>query len=259
VHFNSTQTDTTTLPVWLGESKIEPSQVRWLPGVTTIGNVHRPYPSGEQAIFFSGGNRIGKIHITDGDFSMVDEVSVPGLEDMTMSTTGIREISKQMQAANRDEEKYLPPFRKFLEKTGQRSATTGNGIYTMMEKDGYYYAGWGTSVYKVGDVRPGDVHSPIAIVESYDMRDGRPEDQRDKISRIFGFAVMYDGHLVIAMSGIIRALRNKEVQRMWGVVATHEFAMIEAEEAFKISATQRCGKILLYPMVFQTHEAVSDG
>ncbi|NNJ97201.1 MAG: hypothetical protein HKP12_08570, partial [Gammaproteobacteria bacterium] len=47
--------------------------------------------------------------------------------------------------------------------------------------------------------------------------------------------------------GIIRTLRNKEVQRMWDVVATHEFPMSEAEQAFKISASQRCGKILLYP------------
>jgi hypothetical protein len=34
---------------------------------------------------------------------------------------------------------------------------------------------------------------------------------------------------------------------MRDVVATHEFPMTEAEEAFKISASQRCGKILLYP------------
>ena len=59
--------------------------------------------------------------------------------------------------------------------------------------------------------------------------------------------------------GIIRMLRNKDVQRMWDVVATHEFPMTEAEEAFKISATQRCGKILLYPHIFQTHKEVTDG
>ena len=34
---------------------------------------------------------------------------------------------------------------------------------------------------------------------------------------------------------------------MWDVVATQEFPMTEAEEAFKISVTQKCGKILLYP------------
>ncbi len=47
--------------------------------------------------------------------------------------------------------------------------------------------------------------------------------------------------------GIVRMLRNPEVQRMWDVVATHEFAMSEVEEALKISATQQCGKILVFP------------
>lgn len=206
VHFDPAQTDTTGLPVWSGETKIEPSQVQWLPGLTTIGTVHRPYGGNEHAIFFSGGNRVGKIRITGSDFSMVDEVPIPGLEDNTMSTTQIREIVKQMESAKGDEIKYLPPFRKFLEKTAQRSATLGNGVYTLMDKDGYYYAGWGTTVYKVGDVRPGDVNSPIEIVKSYDVRDGVPADQRDKLSRIFGFAMTYDGHIAIAMPGIIAVM-----------------------------------------------------
>ena len=47
--------------------------------------------------------------------------------------------------------------------------------------------------------------------------------------------------------GIIRVLRNKKVQRMWDVVVAHEFPMSEAKEALKVSASQRCGKILLYP------------
>ena len=97
-------------------------------------------------------------------------------------------------------------FRKFLKETKQASATLGNGVYTLMDKDGYYYAGWGTTVYKVGDVRPGDIHSPIEIVKSYDVRDGVPADQRDKLSRIFGFAMTYDGNLAIAMPGIIAVM-----------------------------------------------------
>ena len=47
--------------------------------------------------------------------------------------------------------------------------------------------------------------------------------------------------------GIIRVLRNKEVQRMWDVAVTHELPMSEAEKALKISASQQCGEILLYP------------
>jgi len=213
VHFNSAQTDVTTLPVWQGDVQIEPSQADWLPGVTTIGTVHRPYSGGEHAVFFSGGNRVGKIRITGGDFSMIDEVYVPGLEDDTISTTRLRRIVSRMQSANGDEKEYLPPFREFLEKTSQNSATISNAIYTLMDNDGYYYAGWNTTVYKVGDVREGDVHSPIEIVKSYDLRDGLPEDQRDKISRIMGFAMTYDGHLAIAMPGII-AVMTRDLENM---------------------------------------------
>jgi threonine dehydrogenase-like Zn-dependent dehydrogenase len=46
---------------------------------------------------------------------------------------------------------------------------------------------------------------------------------------------------------IIRMLRNAEVQRTWDQVVTHEFPMSQAEEAFRISASQQCGKILMYP------------
>jgi len=213
VHFNSAQTDVTTLPVWQGDVKIEPSQVDWLPGVTTIGTVHRPYSGGEHAVVFSGGNRVGKIRITGGDFSMIDEVSIPGLENDTISTTQLRQIVKQMESANGDEKEYLLPLREFLERTSQSSTTLGNGVYTLMDRDGYYYAGWGTSVYKVGDVREGDVHSPIEIVKSYDLRSGLPEDQRDKISRIFGFAITYDGYLAIAMPGLI-AVMTRDLENM---------------------------------------------
>ena len=206
VHFDPAQTDTTSLPVWDGATKVQPIQVQWLPGLTTIGTVHRPYGNGEDAIFFSGGNRIAKIRISGDHFSMVDEVAIPGKEDDSMSTTEIRRIVKQMQANPGDEEKYLEGFRKFLKESNQGSATVGNGTYTLMDKDGYYYAGWGTTVYKVGDVRPGDVHSPIEIVKAYDVRDGVPADQRDKLSRIFGFAMTYDGHLAVAMPGIIAVM-----------------------------------------------------
>ncbi len=206
VHFNSAQTDVTTLPVWRGDMKIEPSQVDWLPGITTMGTVHRPYPGGEHAVFFSGGNRVGKIRITGGDFSIMDEVSIPGFEDNTISTTQLRRIAKQMESAIGDENEYLLPLREFLEKTSQSTTTVGNGLYTMMDKDGYYYAGWGTTVYKVADVREGDVNSPIEIVKVFDMRDAMPEDLRDKISRIFALSMTYDGHLVVAMPGTIAVM-----------------------------------------------------
>jgi len=221
VHFDAAQTDTTSLPIWPGKTKIEPAQVQWLPGITTIGTVHRPYGNDEHAMFFSGGNRIGKIRITNRHFEIIDEVAIPGREDDNLSTTEIRRIVKQMESNRDNEEKYLKPFRKFLKETNQGSATLGNGTYTLMDKDGYYYAGWGTNVYKVGDVRPGDVHSPIEIVKSFDVRDGVPADQREKLSRIFGFTMTYDGHLAVAMPGII-AVMDRDFNGMQYILLVDE-------------------------------------
>ena len=214
VHFDPAQTDATTLPIWPGSSTLEPSQVQWLPGLTTIGTAHRPYKGDEHAIFFSGGNRIGKIRVTD-------EVAIPGWEDSTISTTRLRSINKRMQASLKDEASYLSALGEFLDETKQSGATLGNGVYTVMDRDGYFYAGWGTSVYKVGDVRAGDVYSPIEIAASFDLRDGLPADQRDKISRIFGFAMTYDGHLAVAMPGII-AVMDRNLSNMQYILLEDE-------------------------------------
>jgi len=79
---------------------------------------------------------------------------------------------------------------------------------------------------------------------------------KDRVLKIDPYANMAEKNLKIMGTidsrridrpGIIRVLRNQEVQRMWDQVVTHEFPMSQAEEAFKISATQLCGKILLYP------------
>ena len=212
-HFNSAQTDVTELPAWLGNWTVELNQIRWLPGVAFIGTAHIPYPDREQAIFFAGTSKVGKIRITDGDFSIIDEVNVPGYEQESISTTEIRRIVKEMMAAGTDEGKYLPPFREYLTKIGQSSATIGNGVYTMMDKDGSYFVGWGTSIHKVADVYPGDVYSPIQIVRSYDVRDGLSPRDAAKVNRIFGLQMNHDGTVAIAMPGIVAVLSN-ELQEM---------------------------------------------
>jgi hypothetical protein len=212
-HFNSAQTDVTQLSAWMGDWTVELSQTSWLPGVAFIGSAHLPYPDGEQAIFFAGTNRVGKIRITDGDFSIVDEVFIPGFEDESISTTEIRRIVKEMLAAGNDEGKYLPPFSEYLAKVGQSSETIGNGVYTVMDVDGNYYVGWGTTIYKVADEREGDVFSPLRIVTSFDIRDGLNPEDATKVNRIFGFGITSDGHVAIAMPGIVAVL-DRDLENM---------------------------------------------
>jgi hypothetical protein len=42
-------------------------------------------------------------------------------------------------------------------------------------------------------------------------------------------------------------LRNKEVQRMWDVMATHEFSFADVDKGLELTATRQCGKVLVYP------------
>lgn len=46
--------------------------------------------------------------------------------------------------------------------------------------------------------------------------------------------------------GLIRALLNKDVQRMIDVMVTHEFPMSEAGDAFDVQESKRCGKVYLH-------------
>lgn len=46
--------------------------------------------------------------------------------------------------------------------------------------------------------------------------------------------------------GLIRALLNKDVQRMVDVMVTHEFPMSQAGDAFDAQVSKECGKIYLY-------------
>ena len=168
----------------------------------------------------------------------------------SISTTQMRRIVKQMEASIGDEKEYLTPLTEFLEITSQSTATLMNGLYTLMDKDGYYYAGWGTSVYKVADLREGDVYSPIEIVQSYDLRVGLPEDQRDKISRIMGFAMTYDGYLAVAMPGII-AVMDRDFGGM-------EYILLEGEAVDNSISVDYRGGIYIVTSVYM-RKVVWDG
>jgi hypothetical protein len=186
VHFNSAQSDVSNLPTWNKDITLKKENVKWLPWVTSIGTAHRPYKSGEEALFVAGTNKVGKIRITNGDFSWVDEVMIPGFEYETPSPEQLKKTVEEMIAAGNDEEKYLPPYAKHVKDIRQSSANIAFGIYCVMDNEGNYFVGWGTSMYRVSDKTPGDINSGIEITRSFNLKDGLPPEEAEKISRIMG-------------------------------------------------------------------------
>ncbi|MCK5465088.1 MAG: hypothetical protein KAI95_18805, partial [Bacteroidales bacterium] len=213
VHFNPAQSDATSLPSWNTSRTIGEENIKWLPWVTYVGSAHRPYEGGEEALFVSGTNKVGKIRISDGDFSWVDELMIPDFEYETPSVEQIEKTVDEMIAAGTDEEKYLPPYKEHVKAIRQSSANIAYGIYTVMDHEGNYFVGWGTSMYRVSDKKPGDVNSGIEISRSFNLKDGLPPEEAEKISRIFAVSMTYDGFIAVAMPGIIAVL-DRELGNM---------------------------------------------
>ena len=206
IHFNPAQSDVTSLPSWNYNGTVKDENVQWLPWVSSVGMSHRPYGNGEEALFVSGTNKIGKIKITNGAFEWVDEVVVPGFEYEVPGDAEIKATVNEMIAGGTDESKYLPPFANFVKAIKQSSDNLGNGAYTMMDNEGNYFAGFGTSIYKVSDKTPGDINSKIEITKSFNVKDGVTPEEAKQISRIFALGMTYDGNIAVAMPGIIAVL-----------------------------------------------------
>ena len=78
----------------------------------------------------------------------------------------IRDLAKAIEAGGTDEKAYLPPLQAYNSKHQVSGENLAFGVYTLLDRDGNYYAGWGTTVYKVADEKPGDVRSKMKIAKS---------------------------------------------------------------------------------------------
>lgn len=207
VHWNPAATDVTSQGAWIGDHTVKPEQVKWLPmPPSSIGTAHYPYPGGEDALFISGSNRVSKLRITDGDLTLIDQVIIPGYDEQNATEQDVRELVGAIEAGGTEELKYLPPLQTYLQKHGTSGDNLPYGLYTFLDRDGNYYAGWGTTIYKVADERPGDIRSKLQIVKSFDLKEGLPKEDAGKINRLLGLSITYEGHIVVAMPGIIAVL-----------------------------------------------------
>jgi len=205
IHWNAQATDVTSIESWTGNHKVSPQQVQWIPmPPSNVGAAHYPYPDGEQALIFSGNNSVSKLRITNGALELISQVKIPGYEVMNATEKEIRNLVKTLDTTNEDV--FLPAIQAYSKKHGATGETLAYGVYTLLDRDGNYYAGWGTTVYKIADETPGDINSPLKIVASYDLKDGLPADKADKISRLLGLNMTYDGNIVVGMPGLVAVL-----------------------------------------------------
>jgi hypothetical protein len=216
VHFDSANSDSTPHAAWMGTVKVKPEQVHYVPGnLINVGYAFRRYPDGSDALIYSGPTSVGKVRIDGGRFDVVDVLVVPGFEHAYVSPDEMRRSLEAIDAAGSDEQKMLTPFRALLKRAG----FTPGGMYTFLDRDGFYYASYGTRILKIADAKPGDVTSPLTIVAQIETRDRVPKDYQ--VGAIVGTNLTYDGYVVVAMPGLI-AVTDRDFTHFWSVAIPGE-------------------------------------
>ena len=76
----------------------------------------------------------------------------------------------------------------------------------MLDREGYLYAGYETTLFKFGDQGDATAISPLELVGSIDVREELPPEAREGVTRFMGVNMTFDGEIVVALPGVIAAV-----------------------------------------------------
>lgn len=207
IHYDCGQSDAVPVENWFGEHRVDAKQVDYLPAPVAIpGCVHRPYPDGTEALIVTTNCSASKVRIDGGRFEVVHESVVPGFESTYAPSDEVRALVAAMDAAWLDEITVLAALKQYLVAHDVTVANAPFGLYSLVDGDGYVYAGYETTLFKFGDRGDASATSPLEIVGSIDVRDALDPAYRDGVNRFLGINMTYDGEIVVALPGVIAAV-----------------------------------------------------
>ena len=218
IHFDAAQNDSTSLPMWTGDQQVTADRVSFAPtGIGNIGMAHRTYPDGQDVVFISGPGRVAKYKLPPGGgLDYVSHVLIPGYDRNYVPPEVVGPPVDDLDALSDDEPAFIARAQGVLREHDITLQSYASGVYTLMDRDGHYFAGYGTHLVKVSDARRDDAGAPLTITAMRDLRDDMPDGLRDTIRRFIGMNITSDGHIVVALSGAV-AVVDRELSRV-GVV-----------------------------------------
>ena len=144
-HFNSAQTDSVPHAGPTKGRKLTAADIKTVPTVFTSDPTIKK-EGGETILIGSGVNGIRKIIATGESFKEVSFLPYPGYEATAAKGTpeAIRAVLAKADAARRsnDEAKILALSKK-MDELGFGYKTLGDGVYNLLDKDGFHYALFG--------------------------------------------------------------------------------------------------------------------
>ena len=200
-HWNTAQNDVSNVPLPTGKIRVDPANVDFTTNsLVNYGLGHVQLPDGKAIAWYSGPSSVGKLRIDGGRFEKLGEFNAPEGEAFHLGPDRMESLLADLDAAGRDEAKLLSIFRPVLEGGYNASALT-YGVYSVVDRDGFFYVNYGTRLYKLGDAEAGNPLSGIRVVDQFDISERLPDGVFVDGSRILGVNMTFDGHLVLAFSG----------------------------------------------------------
>ena len=204
-HHDPAGTDVTAVAGPVRGRKLTPLDIRiapapWIsqPTVKRIGN--------ETVVIASGGHGVMKIRATGESFDVISNLLHPEVEvdDADALLKKMSDVVAAIDQARRDKNDEA------VVQAGSRFATellglgVGGGAYNLIDRDGYHYAAYGTHILKSFD--DNDVNAPMRRVKYADVVAQIPKTVAERVGRITGLSMTYDGHLAAAANGALFVL-----------------------------------------------------
>lgn len=215
IHFDVAQSDNTPLAMWKGNHTVQESDIDFIPLTwASRSSVHKIYKDGSEALLCTGNAEIAKVKIQDRHLKLINQLIAPGQNASYAKPEETAALVKTMDANYMKEDGYIKPVSSFLKKHNQGLENGAYGVYSMIDSDGYLYAGYGTTLVKYGDGIDANADTPLRLIDKMDLRDHLPKELAKKVHRFLGINVTYDGYIVVAMPGIV-AIVSRDLKNAW--------------------------------------------
>jgi hypothetical protein len=206
-HTNPAATDAVPFAGPRGGHQLTRDQVTAI-SVLFVSNPTVKKVGGDTVVLAPGTLGIQKVLATGEAFELVHFLPYPGLEERARRADdqAIAAALQEVDAARRThDDMRLAAIPELLARLGLDFDTGINGVYNLIDKDGFHYCVYGgASVLKTTD--DNHTHAPMRIVKSVKITDDMPPDAAKRVTRIIGAAMTYDGFIAVAAPGALAVI-----------------------------------------------------
>jgi hypothetical protein len=213
-HVNSAATDAVPFPGPTGGKKLSRDEVTAVP-VLFVSNPTIKKVGTDVIVLAPGTLGLQKIIATGDAFELVTFLPYPGLEERArrVNNRAIATALNEIDAARREgDDARLAAAPELLAKLGLDFKSGVNGIYNLIDKDGFHYCVYGgTKVLKTTD--DNIARGPLRVIRAVDVTQDLAGDLAGNVTRIIGAAMTYDGFIAVVAPGALVILdRDLEIK-----------------------------------------------